>query len=178
MTGNAFFPTPTPTLATLETSIDSCDAALSLAQDGSRTKIAAKNERRAELIQVLIALGNYVIFESGSNEVMLLSSGFPVSKQREPMPPLENPQILKLEDGPNAGDLKIAIGAVKGSRTYVYQYTQDPLTADSEWTGLNSTLTKFIFSQLQSGKKYWCRVLAYGTKDQVVYSDPVARIVQ
>jgi hypothetical protein len=45
-------------------------------------------------------------------------------------------------------------------------------------TGQNSTLTKFSSTDLQSGKKTWTRVAAYGINEQVVYSDPVARIVQ
>jgi len=178
MTGNTNFPTPTPTLAAVQTAIDDYATALSAAQEGGKTNVATKNVKKGELIDVLVSLGNYVTFTADGDEVKLVSSGFPVQKQKEPSPPLEKPEIIKVEDGGNSGELLVTISAVKGARTYVYQYTKDPLNDANEWTGQNSTLTKFSFNELESGKKYWCRVLAYGINEQVVYSDPVSRIVQ
>jgi hypothetical protein len=178
MTNNNNFPTPTPTLAAVQTAIFDYANALSAAKEGGKTNVAIKNQKKEDLILVLIALANYVAFTANGDEVMLTSSGFPLTKQKEPLPPLGKPEILKLEDGVNPGDLSITIAGQKGAKTFLYQHTQDPLTAASVWTGQNSTLTKFSFSDLESGKKHWCRVVAYGTNQQVVYSDPVARIVQ
>ena len=178
MTGNLNFPTPTPTLAAVQTSISDYSTALSAAKEGGKTNVAVKNQKKEDVISVLVALANYVTFTSNGDEVMLTSSGFPLNKQREPLPPLGKPEILKLEDGMNIGDLTVTIAGMKAARTFLYQCTKDPLTDDSIWTGQNSTLTKFGFTNLDSGAKYWCRVVAYGTNQQIVYSDPVARIVQ
>jgi hypothetical protein len=178
MLANTEFPNPQPTMPVFKTAVDSFEAALSAALEGGRTNVATKNARRDELIRLLITLGNYVTLTADGDDVMLTSSGFPIAREREPLPPLENPQIISLEGGSNAGEIKVTIGAIKGARTYVYQYTKDPLNDANEWTGQNSTLTKFSFSNLESGKKYWCRVAAYGTNEQVVYSQPMARIAQ
>lgn len=178
LTGNAYFPTTTPTLAAFQTIISAYATALSAAKEGGKTNVAIKNQKKEELIAVLIALANYVTFTANGDEVMVISSGFPVTKQREPMPPLGKPEILKVEDGANPGGLTITIAGMKAAKTFLYQHTQDPLTDANEWTGQNSTLTKFSFVDLQSGKKYWTRVAAYGINEQIVYSDPVARIVQ
>ena len=153
-------------------------AALSAAQEGGKTNVATKNARKQELIDLLIQLGNYVMLTANGDEVMLTSSGFPLTKERQPLPPLVQPEIVKLENGINSGELNVIITSVPGARTYVYQYTQDPLTDNSNWASNNSTLVKFSFNNLEAGKKYWCRVAAYGRNEQVVYSNAVSRIVQ
>lgn len=179
LTNNNNFPTPTPTLAVVQTAIYDYANALSAAQEGGKTNVAIKNQKKQELIDILIALGNYVAFTANGDDVKLTSSGFPLTKQREPLPPLDKPEIIKLEGGMNSGELNVTIGAVKAARTYVYQYTQEPLTDNSSWVSNNSTLVKFSFSNLEAGKKYWCRVIAYGRNEQEVFSDPVlSRIVQ
>ena len=178
MNGNAYFPTPTPTMVDFQTAITDYSNALSAAKEGGKTNVATKNQKKEELILVLVALANYVTYTAAGDEVITTSSGFTLAKQREPLPPLGKPEILKVDDGMNMGDLRVVIAGLKGAKTYVYQYTKDPLTDANEWAGQNSTLTKFSFSELESGKKYWCRVVAYGNNEQIVYSDPVARIVQ
>ena len=168
-----FFPTPIPTLAVFQTGINNYSDALTAAKDGGKTAIAIKNARKAELIALLVQLGNYVTLTANGDEEQLSSSAFPLRKSNEPMPPLVKPEIGRIEDGVNSGELQATIGAVPGARTYVYQYTQDPLTADSQWTSSNSTLTKILFTGLEPGKKYWTRVIAYGKNEQEVYSDAV-----
>lgn len=179
LTGNAFFPTTTPTLAELQTAIDAYTAALSASMDGGKASIAAKNARKQDLIELLVALGNYVMLTARGNVEMLASTGFPLTKERQPQPPLDTPKILKLESGTNTGELTATIAALKGALTYVYQYTQDPLSESSEWISQNSTLSKITFTGLEAGKKYWVRVIAYGRNEQELMSDPVlSRLIQ
>jgi hypothetical protein len=179
LTGNAFFPTTVPALSLLQTVINDYIAALSAAQEGGRTNVATKNARKQDLVDLLIQLANYVTLTANGDEVMLTSSGFPLSKERQPLPPLGQPEILKLENGVNSGELHITIGKVPGAKAYVYEYTLDPLADNPDWQSSNSTLVKFIFNNLEAGKKYWFRVAAYGKNEQAVYSNPVlSRIVQ
>lgn len=173
ITGNAFFPTPTPTLVVLQTAITAYSDALTAAKDGGKIAISVKNARRQELTDLLIQLANYAMLTANGNDEMLSSTAFPLSKPRQPLPPLVKPEVVKMEDGVNSGDLLVAIATVLGARTYIYQYTQDPMTVASEWTSLNSTLTKIVFTGLEPGKKYWIRVIAYGNNEQEVFSDPV-----
>lgn len=131
------------------------------------------------MVDLLVQLGNYVSFTAAGDVVALVSSGIPVQKDREPMPPLDTPIISKVEDGVNSGELRIIIERVKGARTYVYQYAQDPLADDSGWVNQNSTLTKLTVTGLELGKRYWCRIIACGKDEQEVFSDAVlSRIVQ
>jgi hypothetical protein len=179
LTGNTFFPTPTPALAAVQTALNDYMAALSASQEGGRTNVATKNARKKDLVDLLIQLGNYVMLTANGDDVMLTSSGFPLTRERQPLPPLEQPEILKIENGINSGELNITIASVFGARTYVYQYAKDPLSDNNDWVSNNSTLVKFSFNNLETGKKYWCRVAAYGRNEQAVYSNPaLSKIVQ
>jgi len=40
------------------------------------------------------------------------------------------------------------------------------------------TQRRYLFSGLESGKRYWVRVAAIGIEGQTVYSDPLSRLVQ
>ena len=172
MTGNPFFASP-PSLAILQTAINDYATALSAAQEGGKTNVATKNAKKDALIVLLVNLGNYVAFTAAGDVVAMTSSGIPLSKTREPYPPLETPVITKLEDGVNSGEIRVFIKAMKAARSYLYQYTQDPLSESSEWLSQSSTLSKVVISGLEIGKKYWFRVIAYGNNEQEVYSDAV-----
>jgi hypothetical protein len=50
LTTNAFFPTPVPTLAVLQTAITDYSEALSAAKDGGKTNIAVKMPARKSLL--------------------------------------------------------------------------------------------------------------------------------
>jgi hypothetical protein len=177
MTGNANFPTPAPTLAELTTAIDEYSAAQSAAKTGDRVDIAIKKQKRESLTTLLHQLGDYVLFASKRDRVIMASSGFSVSREAQPLPPLAKPENLQVLSGANTGELLISIARVPGARAYQYQYTPDPLTQESVWeTQLNTTI-KNTFANLLSGTRYWCRVGAIGTEGQLVFSDAVSRVV-
>lgn len=178
LTGNLYFPTTNPTVATLQTAIGDYTAALAAAALGGKNNIAAKNARRADLIAVLTSLALDIMKQADGDLQKLISSGFPLSKDKTPLGPLGDPQILKLEDGALSGSLVVSINKVTGAQTYGYEYTLDPLTNDSQWTSEIDNKIKHTFSDLEAGKKYWVRVIAYGNDEQETDSDPVLRIVQ
>lgn len=178
MTGNPNFPSPVPPLAEVSAASADYSAALVAAKNGGKTEVAVKDQKRAALESLLITLAAYVTMVAKNDRAIMISSGFDLVKEREPLPPLEKPEIIKVVDGTNAGELQVIISPVTGATNYMYQYTLDPLSAQSNWAGQNSTLSKALLKDLESGKKYWCRVVAYGRNEQLVYSDPVSRIVQ
>lgn len=177
MTGNTNFPTPSPSLADMTTALSEYSTALSAAKTGNRAQIALKRQKREALISLLHQLGDYVLFTSKRDRTMMVSSGFSIAKEAEPLPPLSKPENLQVLSGENAGELKIAISKVQGARAYQYQYTPDPLTIESKWESQLSTVTKNTFQDLNSGSRYWCRVAAIGVDEQMVFSDAVSRVV-
>jgi hypothetical protein len=178
LTGNASFPTPEPTLETVSTAITAFTDALEAAREGSRTLITIKNTRRAELEALLRTLGAYVTLAANGDKAKLQSSLFPLAKDGEPTPPIAAPQNLEVTSGANSGEMLVRVKAVRGAKSYTHQYCPDPLTADSVWVSAMSSNREFTFTSLEPGKKYWFRVAAVGTRDQVMFSSSLASIVQ
>ena len=180
LTGNLFFPAlSNPTLAQFQTGINDYEAALAAAADRGKNSVAAKDASKAELINLLFKMALQCMQQADGNLQALISTAFPLSKSREPQPPLGVPAIEAIEAGINSGELQVNLFSLPGSRTFVYQYAQDPLPPNVEWQSTNSTVTRQIITQLETGKRYWFKVVAYGTNNQMTISDPVlSKIVQ
>jgi hypothetical protein len=140
--------------------------------------VAIKNQRRDELIEQLHLMGNYVLYTCAGDRVMAISSGYSIAKTPSPAPEVTKAENQKLDEGINSGQLSYSFEKVPGARSYVYQATQEPLTENSMWSSEMGTKRRFLFSGLESGKRYWVRVAAVGIGGQTVYSDPLSRIVQ
>jgi len=179
LTGNIFFPVIAPSLANFQTAITAYSTALSAAQNRGKAEIAAKNARRQELIDLLLSLANDITKQADGSEEALVSSGFPLTKTRQPKPPMGIPVIAKIEVSDNAGQIDVTLDSLDGARTFVYRYTPDPIVEGSVWASRNSTLVKQTFTGLETGKRYWIQIVAYGTNNQMTMCDPVlSKIVQ
>src|SRR5258708_143680 len=60
MTGNAQYPTPNPTLATMTTSVNAFETTVHDALDGGKIAIATRNAARADLLSLTRQLAAYV----------------------------------------------------------------------------------------------------------------------
>jgi hypothetical protein len=178
MMGNENFTTPTPTMAALATSIGDFRLAVSKAENGSELDVAVKNDKRNELIDLLHSLGNYVLFTVDGDRTKAISSGFRIAKEPSPMPPITKPENLQVAEGINAGELNIKFKRVIGARSYMIQFAEETTSGAPVWQSQTCTTSKFTLKQLQSGKKYQVRIAVVGTNEQLLYSDPVWKIVQ
>ena len=176
MTGNANFPTPTPSLAELEMAADNFSSALVKAGTGNRADVADKNAKRQVLVDLLVSMGMYVTFAANGDVAALLSSGFEISKDRQPAV-ITKPEIVRVENGLSSGQLLLNVKAVKGAHSYLHEYTTDATLAPASWVSTTSTTAKGVLSNLQPGTVYYCRVAAVGANNQLLYSDPVSRMV-
>jgi hypothetical protein len=176
MTGNANFPTPTPSLAVVEAAAGNYSSALIKALTGNRADVADKNAKRAELENVLRSLCTYVNLTANGDVTKLLTSGFDISKDRQSIV-LTRPENLRVENGTASGTLQISVKAVKGAHAYFHEYTTDVTMAPGSWVSTTGTTSRMQFVNLQPGTVYYCRVGAIGTNNQLLYSDPVSRMV-
>ena len=167
-----------PGLTALSDANQNFTNALSAAINGGKYEKALKNQYRVELIEQLHLMGNYVLYTCAGDRPKAISSGFSIAKPPSPGPAVTKAENQKLDNGANAGELKYSFEKVPGARSYVYQATPEPLTEASDWTSYMGTQRKFLFSGLDSGKRYWVRVAAVGIAGQSVYSDPLSRLVQ
>lgn len=173
---NPNFPTPSPTPAKLLEMVNQVQAAVDKARTGNRLDILLKNDLRETLIETLYLLGYYVLFTAQGERAIAASSGMKLAKEVAPAPPITKPQNLTVVNTDQTGVMEGSVDAVKGARAYVHQYTTDASLKDDSWVGMNCTSRKCRFEGLKPGTTYYFRVIAVGTKEQVMYSDVASRM--
>ena len=178
VTGNQYFQDAGDLITSLVKAKQEYDENLVGARSGDSQKIAVKNEKRKILVAQLIELARYIEMVAKANRPILLSSGFDITKERASAVTLDEVQNLKLSDGNESGELYCTITSVNGAKSYLYQYTADPITAESIWTSETATVSSHLFKGLPSNKRIWCKVVAIGSNNQRTVSEQVSRVVQ
>lgn len=177
VTNNPYFPNLKPNLSDLNTGVTEYQSAMARASFGNKEDIDIKNEKKATLIGLMHSLMYYILFTTDGNRTIAESSGFTLVKPQTPSV-ISTPQKVKAQNGDNPGELLISSETVKGARSYLHQYSTDPTLAENSWITMACTSSKCTINGLEIGTKYYCRVAAVGTKDQIKYSNVVWRIVQ
>lgn len=155
------------------------EEALTVAKDGSLIEKAIKNQKRQELLNHHYLMIPYVLVTAAGDAVMALKSCYTLAKPPLPSPELTPAQNQKAVSGLNSGEVDYSFEKVPGARSYMYQCTPDPLTENSVWANHTGTIRRYVFTGLQTGKRYWIRVAAIGRLGQTVFSEPIlTRIVQ
>lgn len=106
LTGNADFPTTTPSLADFTLIQEGYDTALSKIISGDRIQIALKNQSRATLLATLRQLALDIDAQANGDRAKLLSSGFDLAATGETATSISVPTEFRIVDGLNAGELK------------------------------------------------------------------------
>jgi hypothetical protein len=172
MTGNANFPTPSPTLAVIKAALDAFTVALSDAADGGVEKTAIKNAKRAELVSLLRQLASYVFAAADGDMTKLLSSGFPSQKtNRSPIGPLPAPGTPFLSQGAVTGSLAASTSPVVGS--YIYNWRVALASAPAVYVKqVQTTAASNTFDGLTPGQIYNVQLNAVGTAGTTDWSGP------
>src|SRR5437868_4199630 len=176
LTGSAVFTDPVPTLAEIGDAYSNFAEALIAAASGNRSDIADKNAKREVLENLLEALARYLNYTADGDRSLLLTTGYDVNKERQPVV-ITTPENLVIINGPNPGELIVSVKAVKGAKSYVFEYTTDATLAEGSWVRITSSSRKNVLTNLESGKTYYCRVAAIGPKQQIMYSTIGSRVV-
>jgi hypothetical protein len=176
MTGNENFPDAGSMLDELKDLSNRYFDALSGASLRDMEKVAIKNQLRGHLIRALKQLGLHVTLVAKGNQLLLLSSGFPLTKPKGETV-LSDPQEFKVSPGRNYGEVILKVKRVPGARSYLYRYTPDPITEASVWKSIIGTRCKKTIKDLPLGQKIWFQMAAIGPNDQVVYTEPVWRYI-
>jgi hypothetical protein len=180
LTGNVNFPLTQPLLADLADLLASFNTAMANAENRDKVLIGLRDTARAALLFQLNIVAGSVTFEAAGDRDKLLGSGFDLYKRTGdgPPPALGAIKGFKVMDSDIPVGLKLMCDGVKNRISYTHQITPDPLTPDSAWQSVTTTSKEYSFANLPSSKKFWCRIIATGTKGQVSMSDPLSRITQ
>jgi hypothetical protein len=176
LTENPNFPNPPVPVATLEQALVDYQLALSNAAGRDKALIAIKNDKRAALRRLLSEMADYVSAVSNGDKTKLLQSGFTLSQARGELS-LQPISLLEVETGP-VGEAITRVKKVIGARTYIHEYTADPMMAEKSWNSRMTSEREVTFNDLPSGVKHWFRVRVVGMKGQMEQSPVVSRYIQ
>ena len=150
MTGNPDFPTPIPPLSDLSAALGEFVTAMAAAGEGGKALVEIKNQKRIALAELVSQLGLFIMYTANGNTTVLVS-----------------------------GMLDTSVRRPSGAKSFLYQLTSDPLTAQSTWQSVPGSKTKYTFTDLTPGQKYWVRFGAVGKGSEIAFSDPyLSRFVQ
>jgi hypothetical protein len=166
MTNNSNFTNPYPALNLLQTAVTNLVNAIAAQHPGDKASTSAVNAAKRELNRVLKALLSYVCFESDTNETKALSSGFSLVAPRSAMI-----SAFTAVQGLQSGSVQV--NSPGGGKSYVWQYTVDPIVNANWLVAATTTQSDFIINGLTPGTKYWFRVALVTPAGQQPWSTPV-----
>jgi predicted phage tail protein len=174
MTGNPNFANPQPALADIQTKLDEFETLAVAALDGTRRDRYVRDEAAKELKDMLRTLANYVAMTAAGNGNVILSSGFDIRNEAEPVPPVSVPGAVVAERSTHGGVVNLDWEVVSNTISYqVMMTTSDPSMADAVWTSVAVTSkSKAEVNNLTPGQYYWFRVKAVGRSSSSGFSDP------
>ena len=173
ITGNAHFAKPDPTIAEINTSLIKFEDAHSAAKlDGGTKNMESRDKSEKELTELITRLVAYVQHESKGNAENIRSAGMDIKSDPVPTTSIEIPTAVEAYIG-NPTEVDLVWKPIKKAISYEIQITLTP-TDEGSWMHKGvSTKAKYTIAGLESGKKYWFRVSALGTRDlKSPYSDP------
>lgn len=176
MANNEHFPDPGMLIIELNETNNQYILALADSGLGDRLKVAMKNDLRALLIRKLKQIAEFVQEQANGSELRLVSSGFPTVKPTGEIV-LKEPVDFQIMPGPKPGDMILKVRRVIGARSYLYQWTPAPLTAESVWQSVADTRCKKVISGLPLGENYFFRMAAVGSRNQIIYTKPLSRYI-
>ena len=173
MNGNANFPTPAPSLADLQTAIDTLAAAnAAVDANGGRTEHLNRTNAVNALKNLLRSMSGYVQATSDGDGDIILSSGFEVVRRATRIGKLPAPIDLLAKLTDFHGQVRLNWSPVHGAHLYqVYMNPTDP-NDEGAWVSVGSiTKSEYLVEGLETGRFYWFRVNAIGTAGESPMSD-------
>jgi hypothetical protein len=161
MTNNPQYPTPSPALATVTTSVNDFETAVHDALDGGKIAIATRNAARASLLALI---------RQHADLLALLSSGFAAVRAPSPvgtLPPPQNPRLVLTD---KSGELLFRFDRVGNAYNYS---VQTAASANGPWEDEDlSTSTRVIIGGLTPGEVIWARACANGSAGASEWTAP------
>lgn len=173
MTGNPNFLTPAPKILDLTAAREVLETAIMEAAGGDHAKVFARQVAEAAMDDLLVRMAMYVSNTSAGDELKILSSGFELRKQPEPIGPLEAPTELEARTGALPGAIDLRCRPVKGAYYYQVEVNATDPAVEAQWTLLALTpRVSYEATGLDPGKHYWFRMTAMGAAGTSPVSDP------
>jgi hypothetical protein len=170
MTGNTQYPTPSPTLAEVTTSVNDFETAVHDALDGGKIAIATRNAAREALLALMRQLAAYVQGHCNADLLALISSGFDPVRAPSRAGTLPAPQNPRLSLTDKSGELLFKFDRVKNAYNYSIQTAP---AASGPWEDEDlSTVSRVVIGGLTPGEVIWARACANGSAGASEWTAP------
>ena len=172
MTGNASFPSPTPSLADLTTANEALKAAETAASGGDRNAIMIRNDQQLVVANMMRTLAAYISMEANGDGALITSTGFELQRLPEPLPSITRPIDFLTNRGNHTGEVELTWKSVKGAQSYLVEMTLTDPSEKAAWTTVAITSrVKTKLENLEIGKFFYFRVKAIGRSSESSWSD-------
>jgi hypothetical protein len=125
-TGNAAFPTPTPSLATFTTDLTSFSNAATAALDGGKNARSARDKAKKVLVTDLKQLAMYAETNCNEDPAVFNTSGFTAKAKAASSGPVGVPVIKSLDYGNVPGEILVSIKSTPGAKAYNLRFGPMP----------------------------------------------------
>ena len=170
MTGNAQYPTPSPTLEVMKAAVDAFETAVHEALDGGKIAIATRDAQRVEVLSLARQLASYVDGHCNNDLVTLLSSGFTGVKAKSHSYVPAAPGNQRLQYTGKSGELMLRFDRISNAMNYSIECATSP---EGPWEARGlSTTTRVTLDNLTPGKVYWARASANGAAGSSDFGGP------
>lgn len=152
------------TAAALAAAISAFDTAIAAAEQGGPPDTAVKNEKRAELTDLMRQIADYVQTNHENDLAKLLASGFLAASTNHASSPLATPSIKDILNS-GSGKLTVRIAVVPNARAYQARYALiPPGGAAGPWEdgGTFTSSRGILLTGLTPGGNYQVQVRAVG----------------
>ena len=174
LTDNPTYPSPPIALSDAKTAVDTLDASIIAARDGSHFAVSTMHDNEKAADAIFRALANYVESTADGDETKIINSGFHGTKQPTPI----QKATLAVVDGLHSGSVKFITKAVVGGGAYIFQMTKGKPTPESVWLPVTTTLyTTYTVEGLEPACYYSFRVAAVTPDGITDFCTPVEKIV-
>jgi hypothetical protein len=175
MTGNASFPSPTPTLAAFLAAIVDLENAESVAQTRAKGAAQARDDKRAVLLLLLRELGTFVQkvadadMEHGA--AIIHSAGMGLRKT-----PVRPPRVFRATHGRVSGSVQLVNASAGNRASYDWEWSTD---GGKTWqVAPSTTRSRTVFTGLVPATTVWFRSRALTPAGEGDWTAPISIIVQ
>jgi hypothetical protein len=172
MTGNAWFPSPDPTLAAIAAATEALDAAQTATLSGLIGTVPARDEKRQRLKSLLQQECAYIqaIADANPEHAMSIIEG---AGCRVEMARTVRPRTFRVRRGKVSGSVRLSAPWARDT-SYEWQQSGDGET----WTSLPATMRAYtIVTGLTPGSRVFFRYRTVTTKVESDWSDALSIIV-
>ena len=166
----AIYATPSPSLASVTTALDTLEAANGAVLDRGKSDYQARRVAYQAVKLLMQQLAGYVQQVAAGDEDKILASGFEVRRRPSPIGELRPPSNLSGRVTTFSGRVALDWDRDRGADSY--KVFKSDTSSPFNWTLLTTTTrSKFNVDELTPGTFYWFAVTAVGAAGETSMSD-------